>query len=291
VLIPAGTDDRKSNLHMARFLGGASCSAQALWLMARDVLGPNGVTPLGNYDLDSVGCGGCVTPRGWHALHDPSSTELRLKLFHLPNVGTGSISGRKISLEDSDSISIGESLREIADMDAFRAALNTAREAMAVALPWNRSISAIAGFMLNSNFCSSDLLSNKNRAAILTEFVDYAIQRNALNWENRQPFLSTDDLAHTWAAWKAKRSAVFTTGSQGQGQGKKKEESKKGVKDDICRKYNSAAGCPNAAADCKTYYGFKLRHVCSYIMQGGKKCEKDHPKPEHKYILHNNCSH
>jgi hypothetical protein len=169
-------------------------------------------------------------------------------------------------------VSIGESLRKIADMDAFRAALNTAREAMAVALPWNRSISAIAGFMLNSNFCSADLLSNKNRAAILTEFVDYAFQRNALNWENRQPFLSTNDLANTWAAWKAKRAAIFTTSNPGQG--KKKEEPKKGVKDDICRKYNTAAGCPNAATDCKTYYGFKLHHVCNHNMKVARSAKR-----------------
>jgi hypothetical protein len=197
----------------------------------------------------------------------------------MPNVGTGSLSGRKISLEDSDSISIGESLREIADMDAFRAALNTAREAMAVALPWNRSVSAIAGFMLNSNFCSSDLLHNNKRAAVLTEFVDYIFQRNALAWENKQPFLSTDDLAHTWAAWKAKRSAIFITSEKS---GQKKEEKKSKVRDDICRKYNSQAGCQHAAADCKTFFGLKLRHVCNFNMPGGKKCEKDHPRPEHK---------
>jgi hypothetical protein len=233
----------------------------------------------GNYDLDSVGCGGCVTPRGWQAIHNPASTEMKLKLFHMPNVGTGSLSGRKISLEDSDSISIGETLREIADMDAFRAALNTAREAMAVALPWNRSVSAIAGFMLNSNFCSVDLLHNNKRAAVLTEFVDYIFQRNALAWENKQPFLSTDDLAHTWAAWKAKRSAIFVTSEKS---GQKKEDKKPKARDDICRKYNSQAGCQHAAADCKTFFGLKLRHVCNFNMPGGKKCEKDHPRPEHK---------
>jgi hypothetical protein len=48
VAVPAGYDDRKDVLHVARFLGGASCSAQALWLRARDILGPNGVVPLGN---------------------------------------------------------------------------------------------------------------------------------------------------------------------------------------------------------------------------------------------------
>jgi hypothetical protein len=49
VAVPAGYDDRKDVLHVARFLGGASCSAQALWLRARDTLGPNGVVPLGKY--------------------------------------------------------------------------------------------------------------------------------------------------------------------------------------------------------------------------------------------------
>jgi hypothetical protein len=47
VAVTAGFDDRKEVLHNARFLGGASCSAQAMWLRAREVLGPNGVMPLG----------------------------------------------------------------------------------------------------------------------------------------------------------------------------------------------------------------------------------------------------
>jgi hypothetical protein len=119
-----------------------------------------------------------VTPRAWLILHDPSSPELRLKLFHLPNVGGSSTPGRRISLEECDSaISIGETLKEIADMDAYRAALNTAREAMAAALPWNRSISAIFGFMLNTNYCHSDLQQNNKKAAILTEFTDYCFSR------------------------------------------------------------------------------------------------------------------
>jgi hypothetical protein len=279
VWVPAGADDRKSIHHKARFLGGTSCSAQSLWLQAREQLGLNGVLPIGNYDLDSVGCGGCVTPRGWQVLHDPSSSELRLKLFHMPNVSSNSLSGRKISLEDSgESISVGESLKEIADMEALRSALNTLREAMQSALPWNRSVSAICGFMNNTSFCTADLANNKQRAAILGEYIDYCLSRNALNWENKQPFLSTDELAHTWAAWRAKRSSFFV--AAGQGQSKKKEEKKQ--RDDICRKYNTPQGCPKAAADCKTFYGQKLRHVCNQFMPGGKKCGLDHPRPEHK---------
>ena len=91
-----------------------------------------GVTPLGNYDMDSVGCGGSVTPTAWLEIHNPSSQELKLRHFYLPNVGGSGMSAKKVALEDSeDALSIGESLKEIAVMDSFRSALNTAREAMA----------------------------------------------------------------------------------------------------------------------------------------------------------------
>jgi hypothetical protein len=285
VNIPGGLDDRKSVLHPARFLGGASCSAQELWLKAREHLGLNGVTPLGNYDLDSIGCGGCVTPRGWCVIHDPSSSELKLKLFHLPNVSSSSLAGRKISLEDGESaINIGDSLKDIADMDAFKSAINTLREAMATALPWNRSVSALCGFYANNNFCASDLNNVPKKAVILTEFSDYVLQRNALNWENKQPFMSADDLAHAWSAWKAKRSTIFSSSNAGakkDNQGKQQQQQKK-ERDDICRRYNSLMGCPNGPTDCKTFYGSALRHVCNKFMPGGKKCEKDHARPDHK---------
>jgi hypothetical protein len=275
VKVEAGWDDRKKVLHEARFLGGASCSAQQLWLQARSVLGPTGVVPLGNYDLDSVGCGGSVTPRGWIAIHDPSSSDLKLKLFYLPNVGSSSLAAKKISVENDDGmISVGDSFKDIADMEAFRSALNTLREAMATALPWNRSVSAICGFLNNTNYCAADLNQNTKRAAILTEFVDYALSRNALNWENGQPFLSADDLSHTWATWKTRRVSSLT--AAGKGQKNQKE------KDNLCRKFNSPAGCPNSANDCKTFYGNKLRHLCSVILPTGKKCLKDHAKPDHK---------
>jgi hypothetical protein len=199
-------------------------------------------------------------------------------------VNSSSLSGRKISLEDGESaINIGDSLKDIADMDAFKSAISTLREAMATALPWNRSISALCGFFANNNFCASDLNNIPKKAVILTEFADYVLQRNALNWENKQPFMSSDDLAHAWSAWKAKRSAVFSSANNGNkkdNQDRKQQQQK--TKDDICRRYNSLMGCPNQANDCKTFYGSALRHVCNKFMPGGKKCEKDHPRPDHK---------
>jgi hypothetical protein len=116
--IEPGWDDRKKMLHRARFLGGASCTAQQLWLEAREVLGRNGIMALGNYDLDSIGCGGCVTPKGGHYYTTPSSADLKLKLFYLPNVGGSALSTKKLKLEENDSeVNIGDNYKEIADME------------------------------------------------------------------------------------------------------------------------------------------------------------------------------
>jgi hypothetical protein len=284
VEVHAGWDDRKELLHDSRFLGGASCSGQFLWLRAREVIGEKGILPIGNYDMDSVGCGGCVTPRGWQELHCPSSTDLKLKLFYMPNVAGSTLSAKKLNLEDGESaLSIGDSMREIADFEGFRAALHTLREAMACAMPWNRSVGAIMGFMLNTNYCSTELQNNPKRAAILVEFVDFCLGRNALNWENKVPYLSTDELTHVWASWRGKRSAYFMAsgGNSGGGAADKGKKPAAKKRDDICRRYNRG-DCPYKAEDCKTFYGIKLRHVCSYVLPGGKKCELDHPKPEHK---------
>ena len=80
------------------------------------------------------------------------------------------------------------------DLDSVKVALNTAREALASALPWNGSISALVGLMMKTNYMVEDLGGNSKRAAILLEFTDYVFGRNALNWENNQSFLSTDKL-------------------------------------------------------------------------------------------------
>lgn len=279
--VAGSKDDRKTILHPARFLSGPSCSAQYLWLQAREIVGTAGSIALGNYDMDSFGCGGCVTPKGWLELHNPSSTDLKLKLFHLPNVASSSLSSKKINLEDNETaVSIGDSLKEISDFEGFRSALNTLREAMQWALPWNRSISAIIGFMQNTNYCTEDLKGVANRAIVLTEFVDFVLGRNALNWDNKVPFLSTEELAHTWSAWKGKRSVFFTAARSGD---KPKMQHRREKKDDICRKYQTNS-CTSKPEDCKSFYGMKLRHVCAWVLPntGGKKCEKDHPKAEHK---------
>ena len=113
VVLGKGRDNRREVLHPARFLGGACSSLADQWAEARRSIGEAGVTALGNYDLDAVGCGGCVTPKGWLEIHNPASQELKLKLFHMPNMG-GTTSKKQ------EGESGGESLKEIGDLDSFK---------------------------------------------------------------------------------------------------------------------------------------------------------------------------
>lgn len=277
--VEAATDNRKDILHPARFLGGATCPNVDLWLTGRRYLGDRGVAALGGYDLDSVGCGGCVTPKGWEALHNPSSQELKIKLFYLPNVTNSGLSAKRVALEDGgEALSIGDSLRDIADLEGYKAALNTAREAMHSVMPWNRSISAIVGFMTNTNYLQDDLKNSQRRAAILSEFTDYILGRNALNWENGHPFLTTDELAHVWAQWKGKRSALFASRYTEKPDTKRSSDKRT----NICKRYNAGI-CPNQKdKECKSFLGTVLRHVCNKFVGTNKHCEKDHPRTEHK---------
>jgi len=181
-----------------------------------------------------------------------------------------------VSMEDGDeALAIGENLKEIADFDGYRSALNTLREAAHSVRPWDRSIGAIVGFMVNTNFLQEDLRGNLRRAAILSEFTDHVLARNALNYANDQGFLTTEELAHTWSQWRGKRSALFMM----------KKEDKKGdkfKKSDICRRFNNG-DCPKQTEkECKSYFGTTLRHVCNKFTGPGRTCQKDHARINHK---------
>ena len=270
--VEKGKDNRKDILHPARVLGGASCSLTDQWNEARRNIGEEGVVPLGNYDLDSVGCGGCVTPRGWTELHNPASQDLKLKWFHLPNVASSGLSSKKSDGED-------DSVKEIADLESFKMALNTAREAMASALPWNRSVSAIVGLMQNTSYLQEDLAGNPKRAAVLTEFVDYVFSRNGLNWENNQPFLTTDELTHVWGNWRSKRGITSKPAEKPK---KDKEFSnQKKLQNEVCRTYNLRICNKQGDKECKSPFGKTLKHVCNKYLPGGKMCLKEHTRLDH----------
>jgi hypothetical protein len=281
--VAGGLDNRGSILHEARFLGGAGSSAQCIWLKAREVLGTDGVPALGNYDMDAIGCGGSVTARGWQELHNLASPNLNFKFFHMGNVGGGAAASKRLCLEDdSTAFTVGDSLKEIMELEEFKRALSTAREAMSYALPWNKSISAISGFMQASNFCSKDLSNRPNKAALLTAFTNYFFTRNAQNWINKLSFLTINELAYVWTTWFGKQPVSVIPQQKVEAR-KPSSKSLPRPRDDLCRRFNSTTGCPNSAADCKTTYGNKLRHLCNMKNQNGKPCEKDHLRHEHNW--------
>ena len=279
VKVSAGEDNRRTVLHEARYLGGACCSMNDIWLRGKDVVGPKGPTPVSCYDLDAVGCGGSVTARGWKELHDPSSQELKIKHFYLPNVAGHASASRKVTVGDGEEINIGDSLKEICDLEGYKGALNVLREAMACALPWNRSVSALCGFMCNTNYLQADLANNQKRAAILSEFTDYILGRNALNWDNGHPFITTDEMAHIWSNWKGKRTALFT--SQGdKGKDRRNSDRKPTMRNDVCRKFNVKVCAKQTDKECVNFFGAKLKHICNKFAPGGI-CGKDHARLDH----------
>jgi len=285
VTVAAGTDNRRTVLHEGRFLGGACCSMADIWLKGREIVGPKGSTPVSSYDLDTIGCGGCVTARGWKEIHDPSSQELRLKHFYLPNVAGASVSSKKVTVgESGEEFCIGESLKEIGDLDGYRGALNSMREAMASALPWNRSVSAIVGFMCNSNYLQSDLGGNPRRATVLAEFTDYILGRNAQNWDNGQAFISTDEMAHIWTNWKGKRSTLFEKPEAKKDKFDRKArpgQDRKPSDKEVCRKFNVKTCAKQADKECVSFFGSKLKHTCNKYMPGNTLCGKDHARLDH----------
>jgi len=282
--VAAGWDDRLTRIHNLWFLGGPACSAQALWEQGRMVLGNEGVTALSSFDMDSIGLGGSATAKGWMELANPASKNLQLKLFNMDNISSN-VGTKTFSLVDGEdtTISMGESLKEITDMKEFETCLDTVRAAMGWIHPWNKSVEAIWGFMRSTNYCAKELEGRSNRAALLTGFVNYVFGRNALAWKSKGMFLTTDDLRQVWLAWFGRQAcSAIEPRANSKKQGESQHQRLQRQKNDLCRRFNSRAGCDKKEEDCRTSFGLKLRHLCNWRLAGGRICEKNHARPDHK---------
>lgn len=277
----AGRDNRWDCLHAARFLPGAGCLASKSWLRAREVMGATGHTPISTYDMNSVGLGGFVSKRGWIELHDVGSDNLSLKLFNINGCGN------KVSIS-SDKVE-GE-FKEISELGEFKLALRAAREALSFVHPWNKSISALEGFFLQTNFCHTDLQGVEKQAVILSQFSDYIFGENADRWRGHESFMTTGQLKAAWDSFygakpasslqKAKTSNNWAGNrKQGNQQGNHPFFNNQSHKfDDICHMYNYGK-CVKPAGTCTTRSGIPLRHVCNFKPDPAKPdiCGKNHP--------------
>ncbi len=72
--VPAGVDNRWSELHPARFLPGIAYSAIKEFTTAREVIGLTSSTVVGCLGMTNVGMGGFFTARGWLEMQTLRST-------------------------------------------------------------------------------------------------------------------------------------------------------------------------------------------------------------------------
>ena len=287
IKVKGGEDNRWDILNEARFLPGAGCTAAKIWLRAREVMGATGHAAISTYDMNSIGLGGYVSKRGWVELHDIGSDSLSLKLFNINGCGN-KVSG---GVTNSD-----PEMREIAELGEFKLALRVAREALSMVFPWNKSISAIEGFMFQSNFCNEQLQGTDKAAVTLTQFVDYAFGENADRWRAHEPFLSTGDLRSAWASFygaKPESSLQKSKQNNTKGSTQNTQSSNNNLKsnnrpgfhifpgyfDDLCRMYNMGR-CVKPPGTCATRAGVQLRHLCNFRKDMTKPadfCGKTHP--------------
>jgi len=203
-----GLDNRSSMLHPARFLPGAGVSVQRLWLEARKHLGPEGAPAIGNYDVKAVGCSGCVTAKGWEALHNPGSSELALKLFTVSNVSHVSTGAKTVFLTGEDGLTITDTMKDVADMAELKSALRTLREAASLVMPWNKSFAVLEGFLITHEFFYKEL-ENAKRAMAISNFVDHVLKLNASNWVQETEFLAGGELTAAWDSWIGARRSTY----------------------------------------------------------------------------------
>jgi hypothetical protein len=270
--IKAGQDDRWSKLHESRFLPGAGCSATKLWLSARETIGLNGHPAISTYDMQAVGLAGFVTARGWCELANPSSAKMSVKMFNINNCAARTSGSRSKPDEDD--------LADFAEVGEFIVALRAMRSAMAFVMPWNMSIAALEGFLINSRFCRDEIGGLEKQASILTSFADYVISENANRWRNIEPFITAGELRAVWNSFfSARPQSALAKKPSGVKQWKGNRSQKKQFLD-VCFAWNRGQ-CAKAAGSCFSRMGTPLRHVCDFkadVNEPMKICAENHQR-------------
>ncbi len=152
-------------------------------------------------------------------IHNPGSPHLTLKLFSSSNMGSSTAATRRLTLADNDSaFSIGDSMREVSDLNELKLAMRAPCRAAQFILPWNMSFNAIDGFLHSSNYANAELNGRANRPQILTDFINYVLCLNAAAWVQKDDFLSSGEIKNIWAEWFGSRPAsLFVVAPSGSG--------------------------------------------------------------------------
>jgi len=282
IKLPGGKDNLVDRLHEGRFLPGPLCSLTAVWMEARKHVPERGHTQYAHYDVKTVGLGNRVSSKAWACLHDPGSVDLTINLFIKPTATGAAKTGGDEGLPEG--------------LENFKMALSVARTAQQMVTPWNFSITTIQLFLETTRFGQRQFTNQKDHVTQLAAFVNDSLLTNAKNWQLGQPFMDVAALTTQWAVLTAGRPAVAAAAAGGgkfQHWGEKRKRTPspnkkafyKGGGDaagrsGICLRYNEDR-CPNASDNC-SFRGTKLKHVCNVALPGGRRCERRHPRGQHR---------
>jgi hypothetical protein len=198
--IRASTDIRHTQIHPARYLPGAVLTLQQHWPNARRKWGPDGVDTLLGYDMDALGYSGCITARGWDALHHPGSYAISLKLFTIANVGRAATGMKSLNAIKESGFVVSDSLKELSNMQEVRNALENLCTAASLAAPWNFSFKMLATFLRSTNNMEAQLVAYK-KAPIIAAFVDNVLHCNVQKWLADADFYDLPALELLWRNW------------------------------------------------------------------------------------------
>ncbi len=303
IRIEAGWDDSLSQLHPARFIQGPACTLNKLWQTARETIPEAGYRPIASYDMESIGLGANASTKGLAEMHFPGSPHQSIKYFLAANMTLSEKAITQGKQSDITVISIEDQLADPANIGELRQALLAASEAQRLITPWNFSISAIQGFMVNTNFCAVQLNNRQDRLVILRRFIDRCIAINAAHWRSGQDFLTASDIASLWQNWSLQWQPMPASQSGGRpsgggpgpsagavassGSSQRKFPDKQQARNpfrNICRRFNSPAGCPTKGPSCEVGSGnrkFQLQHLCLESVGPDICCLKPHSQQDH----------
>jgi hypothetical protein len=174
----------------------------------------DGIDPIANYEVVSLGLGDLLTPTVWNELHKPNSRWLSVRMLSTKSVEEAWKAGEK-----SDTTKEFETLQE------FKMAMATLDGAIQKVMPWNMAFKTLHIFLTSTNFGESDLPQKTSRLALLANFVDETLRGNARNWEEKKSFFSYQDLAVRWTTGLARKKGE--PGQQADTQNKKSGAKKK----------------------------------------------------------------
>ena len=272
--IPAGPDDCTGHVHMARFLRGYVGDGQDLWVQSRNFWGPEGIEPICNYEVVSMGLGELLTPKVWAKIHRPNARDLSVSML-----SQGSVEDAWKTSDKSDSPKPFESLFD------FKMAMVSLEGAIHKVMPWNFAFKTIYIFVVSVDFGETDLIGHSSRIQLLSNFVDEAIRANARNWEEKKKFLSHQDLCVKWNSHLTRRGASSKSAPSTKSKSKDGEsKDKKKVPGWVCRSFNEGKCASQESKHSSDWNpNFFLKHVCNkWVQDKNKHCLGDHRRSDHK---------